>query len=224
MKPILLFDIDGTLMHVKRAFTRNLIAEILLDFGIESNPLEDGSYSFAGRTDREIFTHLTSGSVNSAKVYDEVRKKYLCYMKQNFSPNDTERIGGATELVNYGKRENLEMGLCTGNYRESAYYKVNAAGYKDTFHFGGFGCNHADRKYIPGEALNDFKQLKGHTPPPERFVVIGDTPNDVRCAKHFGAVSVAVTTGSFDAGQLRESRPDFLLTDLRELIDDLPNL
>ncbi len=224
MKPILLFDIDGTLMHVKRAFTRNLIAEILHDFGIESNPLENGSYSFAGRTDKEIFTHLTRGSENSSKMYDEVKKKYLYYMKQNFSPNDTERIDGATELVEYGKKEKFIMGLCTGNYRESAFYKVDAAGYKDTFHFGGFGCNHADRKYIPGEALNDFEKLNGHSPPPERFVVIGDTPNDVRCAKHFGAISVAVTTGSFDAEQLRESNPDFLLSDLRQLIDYLPNL
>ncbi|MCC5942778.1 MAG: HAD family hydrolase [Balneolaceae bacterium] len=223
MKPILLFDIDGTLMHVKRAFTRNLISDILSDFGIESNPLEDGSYSFAGRTDKEIFTKLISAQNNSRDLYDEVRNKYLYYMKHTFSPNDTESIEGAVELVEYGKKEKFEMGLCTGNFRESAFYKVDAAGYRNTFNFGGFGCNHADRKHLPGEAQEDFKKLNGFSPSPERFVVIGDTPNDIRCAKYFGAVSVAVTTGSYSKKELIESSPDVLVDDLRELIDLLPN-
>ena len=30
---------------------------------------------------------------------------------------------------------------------------------------------------------------------PEQFIVIGDTPNDIDCARHFGARAVAVGTG-----------------------------
>ncbi len=224
MKPILLFDIDGTLMHVKHAFTRNLISDILNDFGIRSNPLEDGSYSFAGRTDKEIFTKLISAEKNSSQLYDEVREKYLYYMKHTFSTSDADCIDGAMELVEFGKKEQYQMGLCTGNFRESAFYKVDAAGYQNTFLFGGFGCNHADRKHLPAEASADFENLNGFRPAPDRFVVIGDTPNDIRCAKHFGAISVAVSTGSFTEKELKESAPDILVSDLRELIDHLPEM
>ncbi len=222
MKPVLLFDIDGTLMHVKHAFTRKLIASVLDEYGIDSNSLDDTSYSFAGRTDKEIFMKLLSAKENGSHLYEDVKQSYLKYMNQHFSSSDTEAIEGAMEFVKFAKGKQYPIGLCTGNFRESAFNKVEAAGFVNTFSFGGFGCNHADRKYLPGEAIDDYKKIAGKEPDSKSVVVIGDTPNDIRCAKFFGAVSVAVTTGSYSESELRSTSPDLLISDLRELIDRLP--
>jgi len=46
--------------------------------------------------------------------------------------------------------------------------------------------------------------------------VIGDTPNDVECARAAGAVAVAVATGSYSVDELRETGADVVFTDLSE--------
>lgn len=217
MKPILLFDIDGTLMHVKKPFIKKVIAEILYEFEIDPNPLQSNTFSFAGRTDREIFTKLVAN--REPELYIKVKNKYLDYMENHFSGEHTKVIDGAEDVVNFGREAGYRMGLCTGNFRESAFRKIEAAGFGNLFSFGGFGCNHTDRKHLPGEASKDFSKLHGFEPEPHQFIVIGDTPNDIRCAKHFGATSVAVSTGSYTGAELLKTNPDLLISDLRELTD-----
>ncbi|MGH9203255.1 MAG: HAD family hydrolase, partial [Vicinamibacterales bacterium] len=50
----------------------------------------------------------------------------------------------------------------------------------------------------------------------DRAIVIGDTPDDVRCARAAGALSIAVATGGFDADALRAAGADVVLTDLSD--------
>ncbi|MCA1615351.1 MAG: HAD hydrolase-like protein, partial [Acidobacteria bacterium] len=49
---------------------------------------------------------------------------------------------------------------------------------------------------------------------PAQFIVIGDTPNDIACARHYGARAVTVATGrSHAAADLLPFRPDALVED-----------
>jgi phosphoglycolate phosphatase-like HAD superfamily hydrolase len=53
---------------------------------------------------------------------------------------------------------------------------------------------------------------------PEQFIVIGDTPNDIDCARHFGARAVAVGTGRFYPNdELLLHKPDQFLPDLSDV-------
>jgi phosphoglycolate phosphatase len=217
MKPILLFDIDGTLLNVRKSFMKDLIAEILRELSISPDEIE--KRSFAGRTDRDIFSELVSFSSAADELYQEAKRMYLELMEKNFSSGEAIVIDGAREAVLSAVDAGLEVGLCTGNFRESAYVKVEAAGFTDLFEFGGFGCNHTDRAYLPQEAHKNFVEVHGYAPEPEQYLVIGDTPNDIRCAKHFGAKSVSVTTGSFNRDQLKKHDPDLLLENLQEVED-----
>ncbi len=49
---------------------------------------------------------------------------------------------------------------------------------------------------------------------PEQSWVIGDTPNDIYCARAVGAKVVAVATGDFTREELAEQNPDLLFDDL----------
>jgi phosphoglycolate phosphatase-like HAD superfamily hydrolase len=63
---------------------------------------------------------------------------------------------------------------------------------------------------------------------PHQFIVIGDTPNDIACARHFGARALAVGTGRlYTAEDIRECNPDALLpdfSDVNQVIKVLDNL
>ena len=53
---------------------------------------------------------------------------------------------------------------------------------------------------------------------PNQFIVIGDTPNDIACARHFGARALAVNTGRFySEDDIRACKPDALLPNLSDL-------
>jgi phosphoglycolate phosphatase-like HAD superfamily hydrolase len=58
--------------------------------------------------------------------------------------------------------------------------------------------------------------------------VIGDTPNDIACARHFGARVLAVATGRMhSAAELQAHEPDALLPNLLDvnlLLDTLAKL
>ena len=212
MKPILLFDIDGTLLHVKRKFLNGVIDKILAELDI-SREILDGM-SFAGRTDKDIFIELVSSQEEKAGLFEAVKKMYVAEMQKQLSEQQLDIIDGAKKAVQFAVENKLEIGLCTGNFKEVAVAKVEAAGFYDLFHFGGYGCHHKDRAYLPGEASRQHHRLTNRKTEPEQYIVIGDTPNDIRCAKAFGAKSVAVTTGGFSRSDLEMFEPDIVVDNL----------
>jgi phosphoglycolate phosphatase-like HAD superfamily hydrolase len=97
--------------------------------------------------------------------------------------------------------------------------KVEVAGLAKFFTLpGAFGDESFDRRDLPEKAVERINRHLGLDLPAEHFIVIGDTPNDVACARHFGARVVAVATGRIhSAEELRACQPDALLPDLLDV-------
>jgi phosphoglycolate phosphatase len=51
---------------------------------------------------------------------------------------------------------------------------------------------------------------------PADVLVVGDTPNDIECARVAGATPVAVATGGYSADQLREAGAEIVFKDLSD--------
>ena len=212
--PILLYDIDGTLLNVHSEFIHSIIEEQLTLFDI-SKP-EANNRSFAGRTDLGIFMELIGDTPNAESLLQTLMTNYEEAMLQNLSADHLTVHNGALESVREAVAMQLSVGLCTGNVRNVAMKKVQTAGLHGFFTFGGFGEVSEDRNDLPGEAHRDYKAQFNEQPAPDRYVIIGDTPNDIRCAKYFGARSVAVTTGGFTKKELAEHEPDLIVDSLHD--------
>jgi phosphoglycolate phosphatase-like HAD superfamily hydrolase len=114
----------------------------------------------------------------------------------------------------------VHVGLLTGNVRAGAERKLAHYNLWHRFAFGGFGDDHLDRCDIAAAALaaarQQFEQNGHHTASRETIVVIGDTEQDIRCARFIGGHAVAVATGLTSAAALAEEKPDLLVESLED--------
>lgn len=214
MQKIILFDIDGTLINVERGFMRNLLHGLLQEQGLDPAALD--TVRFAGRTDREIFTTLLGERRKERERFERLRSAYIARLDEKLQRRHVEVIDAVDEALRYCHRHGITVGLLTGNFRESAFIKLNRAGLDHYFEHGAFGCDHHDRKHLPEMAAGLFEPHLQRPVDGNDLVIVGDTPNDVHAARHYGACAVAVATGHYSREQLESARPDLLLDTLAE--------
>ncbi len=125
---------------------------------------------------------------------------------------------GAPELLAHLRHEGLPLGLLTGNIEEIGWKKVEGAGLRQYLDYGAFG-DMADKRVdlIPiaisrASALLEQPQLL----PLKHFVIVGDSPLDVACAKAGGLECIAVATGAYTKEQLAAVGADLVVESLQE--------
>lgn len=111
-----------------------------------------------------------------------------------------------------------QSALLTGNIKPMAELKMELMGLDQFFTLpGAFGEESHIRRDLPALAADRIRARLRIDVPPEHFIVIGDTPNDIDCARHFGARSVAVGTGRFySREEILACEPDAVLSDLSD--------
>ena len=124
-------------------------------------------------------------------------------------------------LADLDERDGVSLALVTGNFEPVARLKLARAGIGLWFApgQGGFGSDNEDRAALPAIARRRAAR-DGTAWPRERTLVIGDTPNDIACARADGVRCLAVATGPFAADDLHGA--DAVAADageLRELLD-----
>ncbi|MGH9906635.1 MAG: HAD family hydrolase [Pyrinomonadaceae bacterium] len=222
---ILLWDIDGTLIRSLRsgAFKDYTIPVLEAVFGTAGR-LPDMTVS--GMTDLQIVGEaLRAEGFTPEHVrerIDHLRTRYMEEMRKA-TDNGTqffEVLPGVREVLQaIADHPRYHSALLTGNIEEAAYLKMELMGLSGFFDLpGAFGDDSHDRRDLPAlaaERINRHLNLELH---PAQFIIIGDTPNDIACARHFGAPVLVVGTGRlYSINDLRECNPDALLPDLSNL-------
>lgn len=209
---IILFDIDGTLLTVDRNFNRPLLRSIIDDLNIDYPGME--SDPFSGRTDYDIITSFLVNHDFDESLYQKFKETYLERLSKEITEHHVLRHNHIDEAIEYFSKPGFISGLLTGNYPDAAIVKLKVADIHHEFAFGAFGEFHKDRNMLPLLALTSIKEILKVEPDPSRFIIIGDTPRDIVCAKSAGMRSVSVTTGKFNADQLSEYNPDMIIDSL----------
>lgn len=208
-----LFDIDGTLVSTGGAGRRAL--EVALAQAFDQPGGCDG-ITLNGRTDRSIVADLFRRwqIADTAAHWERFRAAYLSVLPGCLAHCAGRVLPGIQEaLAHLGPRDEIAIGLLTGNIAAGAKLKLSHYGLWEAFSFGGFGDFHHERDSVAREALEACEQHAGERVDPRRVWVIGDTPLDVRCARAIGARAIAVATGGVSRETLAASEPDLLLDD-----------
>lgn len=213
MMPLLvLFDIDGTLLRPCGLGRRSLDRAFLDLYG--SAGVFDGM-RFHGRTDPEIVGDGLASVGAPASDFDRAVGRYLEYLEVEVAQGAPLALPGVEELIaTLDSRDDVVLGLVTGNVRRGAEIKLGRDNLFRRFPVGAFGDDHADRSELIRLARRRAAEAGHGSMAPERTLYIGDTERDVEAARAGGAVAVAVATGSMALETLAETSPDHLLPSL----------
>jgi phosphoglycolate phosphatase-like HAD superfamily hydrolase len=216
---VCLFDIDGTLLNTGGAGLGAMQAALASEFG---SAAAADDIPMAGRTDRAICADLfrRNGLAPTEAMWRRFITAYVRHLPQELAAREGLVLPGIPELLDeLSAREDVLVGLLTGNFSEGARLKLEHYGLAGHFAFGGFGDEHQHRNDVARQALADFDRFaarEGHDIRRAQVWVIGDTPADVECGRAIRATVVAVCTGFYAMEALAAAEPDHLFVDLGE--------
>ena len=223
---LVLFDIDGTLLHSQglgsRAMERAGRKVLGPSFTLEG-------IDFGGALDPWIYRQAAGrmGRTDADEFHAAFHDEYLVELTRSLENGErTPRVIPGVEVALRGLagQTHVTLGLVTGNYARAAPLKLRAAGLDPSvFVVGAFGDDGPTRPELVRLAVEQWG-ARGVEPDPRRVVVIGDTPRDVDCARKNGCRSVAVATGVHTFEQLEATGADQVVRDLADLVALLERL
>ncbi|MBD0369225.1 MAG: HAD family hydrolase [Pyrinomonadaceae bacterium] len=222
---ILLWDIDGTLMrsHRRDAYKDYTVPVLENVFGTAGRLRE---MTVSGMTDLQIIMEaLRDEGFTPEQIRERVEDLRTHYMTEM---ERATREGSQGFHLLPGVRDVLEAtsqhprylnSLLTGNIEPAARLKMQLVGLAEFFQLpGAFGDDSHDRRDLPQLAVERINRHLNLSLPPQQFIVIGDTPNDILCARHGHMHAVAVNTGRmYSREDLLAHTPDAFLPDLSDV-------
>jgi phosphoglycolate phosphatase len=219
MRKLVLFDIDGTLVLTGGAGLRAMRVAGRTVLGAPD--LVDG-IPVAGRTDWSILRAALTriGRDLDDGLFVRLRDAYLAQLREEIvRPGDgvKEVMPGVRDLLEaLTGREEVMLGLLTGNVAEGARIKLEHFDLWRYFQCGAFGDDDPDRNALVPHAVARAEACGFPRVAWRDVFVIGDTPHDVACAVAVGATPIAVATGQYSVDDLRATGAQVVLQDLRE--------
>lgn len=218
LDPILLaFDIDGTLLSSHGFAARAFETALVKHFGTAG---DIGAFSWSGKLDPNIMRELlVSGHVPA----DEIERKLPAVLEDYAGILEATLPEGRVSLKD-GVRQTLDRCreyedilcvLCTGNIPGGARVKLSRVDLERYFPTGAFGSDGATRAELPPIARRRAQRWWGLSIDAHKVFVIGDSPEDVKCAQANGYWSVAVASGLHPREELALYKPDLLIETLQ---------
>ena len=209
-RTLLLFDLDQTLMASNRA------GGAVMRRAFEAVPGAQAAFAdldYQGRTDLWIVREVArAADADEGTLMMAYRERYPALLREELQQRNAHALPGVPELLEaLASREEVVLGLGTGNWRETAFVKLDHVGLGDYFETGGFGDRHGDRPAMLREGVEALGWQPG-----ERLVVIGDSEHDMTGAAAVDAVAVGVATGNWSQADLAAAGADATLPDLSD--------
>jgi phosphoglycolate phosphatase-like HAD superfamily hydrolase len=220
MQHLVLFDIDGTILHSGGAGRAAMEEALSATFGTPGDP----SMRYDGKTDRQIVREAMrlAGFSNDAidERMNDVIERYVAALPVQLA-DPGRGVGmypGIAALIDaVHERRDMVLGLLTGNVEPGARLKLASVGLEfDRFRVNAFGSDSEVRGELPAIACERMHRQFGVALRGRDVVVIGDTPADVDCGRSIGARSIAVATGWYSVDDLRAHSPHAVFADLSD--------
>ncbi len=223
MNHLILFDIDGTLLRCGPQVGPLFVDALAQVFG-NYRTLE--GYSFSGKTDPRIVIDLVGATGrDESEILPKLaamRRIYLGNLERGLRREGMRLLPGVKNLLEtLTARDDVLVGLLTGNWQGGAKIKLGRFELNRYFALGAFGDDGINRRDLVPVAQARAAKLSGQEFEPERTLIVGDTELDVDCALSAGVRSMAVTTGFTDAERLHAAGAEWVFSDLEQAADQI---
>jgi phosphoglycolate phosphatase len=217
---LVLWDIDGTLIRAGDIGADIFDRAIELGVGM----LPAARVSMGGKTDPQIVREYLE-RMEVADI-DGRMPVILGHLEQALAGGaELVAAGGHTLpgvielLARLAGTAGVRQSVLTGNIAPNAVVKLAAFGLERwlDLEVGAYGSDHADRTRLVPIALERVRRLRGEVIDAEEVWVVGDTANDLACARSAGARCLLVGTGRVAMEELAELGPDAVLPDLADI-------
>jgi len=205
------FDLDGTLIDsrgdIVAAMNHALEAtgRAALPGSVVVRFVGDGARCLCARAAQLPETHA-----DIDRLYD----LFVAYYVEH--PIDFTRwTPGAQEALDaLAQLPDMVLAICTNKPRGAAEAVLSALGVRTRFRALVAGGDLPEKKPAPGPLLQIAKLLRVET---ANLVMVGDSPQDIECARRARVRSVGVLSGFTSRDKLAAARPDVTLESLAEL-------
>jgi len=209
---IILWDIDCTLIDSAGAGMAALQTSISHMLG-----LPDYQLDLAGSTDMGILQEIQGKHQLRLNQRQQARfwQHYTRELQKNLPLHAGKVLQGVHGLLEQLSRQGCYHALLTGNIKAGAMAKLQHYGLARYFATGAFGDDHPNRNRLGGFAKKRLQAKLGKRCP-DNYIIIGDTPKDIACARANNFACVAVASGNFSKTQLSEHQPQLAVDSLEE--------
>lgn len=212
-----LFDIDGTLLRDPGrvhflAFAQCLRETLGHEISLSGIPIH-------GSTDTAILRDALrqAGVADSKWLHREPEilarlSEIVLQQRANFA---VTVMPGVPRILTHLRLRDATLGVATGNLEAIGWLKLDVAGLRNFFTFGGFSDSFPLRADMIANAAAVARAQAGTA---ASICVVGDTPADIAAARANALPTIAVATGIFSLQQLGEHQPEFCVPTLETLL------
>jgi phosphoglycolate phosphatase len=212
-----LFDIDGTLLRSRdRVHVDSFASSVHRVTGFE---ITLAGILLHGSTDTAILREACHQAGVPPDLLEARTEAILEAMRHAVTERrhelDLVRMPGVEQALDHLARRGALLGVATGNLEVIGWIKVEEAGLRQWFRFGGFSDHFPIRAELIGQAANKARELAGGG---ASICVVGDTPRDIEAARANFLSVIAVATGRYSFEELLAFQPEACATSLSDLL------
>jgi phosphoglycolate phosphatase len=213
-----LFDIDGTLLRSRdRIHVDSFVSSVHRVTGFE---VTLAGIVLHGSTDTAILREACNQAGIPPEMLEEHTDNILEAMRQAVTERRHEmnlvRMPGVEQVLDHLAHRGALLGVATGNLEVIGWIKVEQAGLREWFRFGGFSDHFPIRSELVGQAAIKARTIAG---PDVSICVVGDTPRDIEAAHCNSLPVIAVATGRYSFDELLQLQPEVCATSLADLMN-----
>jgi len=212
-----LFDIDGTLLRSRdRIHFNSFASSVERVTGFE---ITLAGILLHGSTDTAILREACQQAGIPAEIMEQRTEAILEAMRHAVAEHRNEmdlyRMPGVEKVLEYLAGKGALLGVATGNLEAIGWIKIEQAGLREWFRFGGFSDHFSIRSELIGQAANKAREMAGKD---AGICVVGDTPRDIEAARANFLSVIAVATGNYSFDELHKLQPEVCASSLADLL------
>jgi phosphoglycolate phosphatase len=212
-----LFDIDGTLLRSRDRIHVNSFAQSVQR--VTGFEVSLAGIALQGATDTAILREACRQAGIPADVLEAQTAAILEAMCESVTEQrhqmDLVRMPGVEDALRHLAAKGALLGVATGNLEMIGWVKIEQAGLREWFRFGGFSDRFPVRPELVAHAAEKARELAGAG---ARVCVVGDTPRDIEAAHANSLPVIAVATGRSSFDELLALGPEGCATSLADLL------